>query len=96
MSRELTLNDEYFSDDLSRVRTTIPRVVKDSKSGDHAFVICLEKAKEDDNFERHEQYRFYAEFYALESKLKGMLFIVDFVKNFRYRISWPTWLQPSN
>ena len=71
MSRELTLNDEYFSDDLSRVRTTIPRVVKDAKSGDHAFVICLEKAKEDDNFERHEQYRFYAEFYALESKLKG-------------------------
>ena len=71
MSRELTLNDEYFSDDLSRVRTTIPRVAKDAKSGDHAFVICLEKAKEDDNFERHEQYRFYAEFYALESKLKG-------------------------
>ena len=81
MSRELTLNDEYFSDDLSRVRTTIPRVVKDSKSGDHAFVICLEKAKEDDNFERHEQYRFYAEFYALESKLKGIILItVDFLK----------------
>ena len=64
-------NDDYFADDLSRVRTTIPRVVKDAKSGDHAFVICLEKSKEDDNFERHEQLRFYAEFYALESKLKG-------------------------
>ena len=55
---------------MSRFRTTIPRIVKDSK-GECVFVICLEKSDENSNFKRHEQIRCYAEFYALENKLKG-------------------------
>lgn len=64
-----TTNSDYFFDDLSRFRTTIPRIVKDSKS-ECAFIICLEKSDESSEFNRHEQIRYYAEFYALENKLK--------------------------
>ena len=38
--------------------------------GECAFVICLEKSDEGSDFNRHEQIRYYAEFYALENKLK--------------------------
>lgn len=64
---------EYFeeTDDLNTLRVTIPRVANDEK-GEYAFVVSVENAVEGINSIRQEQLRYYAEFYALENKLKGM------------------------
>jgi hypothetical protein len=65
------VRDEYFqADDLNSLRVTLPRVAKDNKD-DYAFVISVENSVENENSTRQEQLRYYAEFYALENKLKG-------------------------
>ena len=66
---------EYFeeTDDLNTLRVTIPRVAVDDKD-EYAFVISVENSVEGDNSTRQEQLRYYAEFYALENKLKGSHF----------------------
>jgi len=57
---------------------TIPRVSPVPNKDEYAFVISVENSVEGDNSTRQEQLRYYAEFYALENKLKGKTKILLF------------------
>ena len=70
---DLTQHEYFDSDDLNQLRVTIPRVAVDHK-GEHCFVVAVENSDEASNDHRQEQLRYYAEFYALENKLQGLLF----------------------
>ena len=76
------LHHDYFDefDDLNTLRVTIPRVAIDNK-GEYAFVVSVENSDEGSNVTRQEQLRYYAEFYALENKLKGLKWPKNPVEN---------------